>query len=884
MILMGMILFSVFLVKAQDMYLVKGKITSEDKQAVLMANVVAKNSVDSSILSFSFSNEEGIYSIEIPAIAGACLLQVSALGYKEKWITLIQDSLKKQAIVVDLILPYEIINMQAVVIKAAGPAIRVKNDTTEFRAASFSDGTERKIGELLKKLPGVSVAEDGSVFVNGRKVKKILVDGDDIWKGQSDLITKHLPANIVEKVQSIDNYTDNAVMKDFEESGEIALNLSIKEELKFKNNLDLEGAGGPNGRWEIDLHNLAIVKKTKVAAILGMNNTGKMYLLERQDMAASVDANTAVIPVTSAINFEKLPSFQIATKRFNDNFSTLGALSLNHSFTPFFKTQGYFALSRDNARIQQNIQNTYYLTEDTLSNQETFSNRYQPLKWNAQFNTSYTGHENLNFEGNLAFTTTSESIANQLNSSLNGKSTSSFGNLEQYFHQGLKSTIKLSPNQVLFLDAFAYQGTVAQSLGVSRWQGQSMEELKLSDSHQDALINLGKIAFTGKQLIKIHKQLKLKNQIGFFQDREAINTVFKSSEHVQSPDKSGHFDNAVSTHKVDAFVAAGVSLQMKRFKLSGDLKLQHLSLRLTDHLVSTPKSWLNLNPALGFGWALKGVSKVYGTYFKGNTVVAITDLTDGYVMQGYRDFQNAFSNEWLNQVHTLILGYFDFNLYKQSTFSLSLFRNVSDNAYSRFVQITQDYTFLTRMPQGKYKLFSLNVSKDQLVTSLSTKIRLNGSLSISTYPLGLNNQFSSAESRTISSSILAQSALSGPFNADAEFKLGASQIQSDFAHTTNVYTQVILNAKYKFTPWFRGGLHLDMFQKDLSDPQSNELVFMDAFLMATPKNRPYFFELRGTNLTGLKWFETLSIGDAYQYYSSLKLNPRQLILKFGYSF
>ena len=229
MILALIALLSAVMLHAQNSWFVEGKIISDDLQVVFMANVVAKSRADSSIISFSFSNEQGTYHIEIPNAVDSCFIHVSALGFKEKWIPIARDSLKTPRVSMDLILAVEILTMQAVVIKAEGPAIKIKNDTTEFRAASFSDGSERKIGELLKKLPGVSVAEDGSVFVNGRKVNKILVDGDDIWKGQGDLVTKHLPANIVDKIQSIEHYQDNGVMKGFEDSDEIALNLTVKE-------------------------------------------------------------------------------------------------------------------------------------------------------------------------------------------------------------------------------------------------------------------------------------------------------------------------------------------------------------------------------------------------------------------------------------------------------------------------------------------------------------------------------------------------------------------------------------------------------------------------------------------------------------------------------
>lgn len=889
MILALIALLSAVILRAQNSWFVEGKITSDDLQAVFMANVVAKSRTDSSIISFSFSSEQGTYRIEIPNTVDSCFLHVSALGFKEKWIPIVRDSIKTPRVYMDLILAIEILTMQAVVIKAEGPAIKIKNDTTEFRAASFSDGSERKIGELLKKLPGVSVAEDGSVFVNGRKVNKILVDGDDIWKGQGDLVTKHLPANIVDKIQSIEHYQDNGVMKGFEDSDEIALNLTVKEAIKFKNNVDLEGAWGLSNRKEINAHDFALLKKLKLAAIVGMNNTGKLYQLSEQNSlnsASSSDPAALADFGEPAINFEKIPSFQIDPNRFARNASKLGAISLNRSFSRFLKTQAYFAFSQDETSAYQFNETSYFLNKDTLSIREKLDNRYKPMRWSNHFNATYAGNEKLNIAYNTSYSTTNERAENLLNSSTNGRFTAFFNNHNRRFYQDLKSTIKLSPRQVLQLDFIHQIGNTPQALVVKHLEGPQNDFFESSQQVQEAFADLNRMDVSGKSLIKVNDLLKIKTQMGYIRSMEQFNSQLTASKTIEAPTSTDYFSNRFSVIKSNAFLSTGFSIQLKRLKLFSDLKIQHQSLAPgdTSHNFFTSNTWLNVNPALGFGLALKGVSKVYGTYFQGNAFASVTELASGFIMQGYRNFQQSRPENLMNTTHTFVLGYFDFNLFKQSSLNFSIFSNVSDNAYSRFLHITDDYSFLTKIQKGKHKIFSLNVSKDQLLSSLSTKVKFIGAISISSYPSGVNDQNSVSVSRTISGAMIAQSAFPGPFNADLELKVGASRVQSTIANTGRLYSQVGINGKYRFINWIRAGVHLDAFQKDLLDPHSKWLVFLDVQVMASPKNKPYFFEINGNNLTGLKWFETLSVGDAYNYFSGLRLNPALVLIKLGYSF
>src|SRR5690606_13044345 len=83
--------------------------------------------------------------------------------------------------------------------------VTISGDTIVYNADSFNTGTERKLEDVLKNLPGVEVNDDGQIQVEGKTVGKVMVEGKDFFDGDSKLATKNIPANAVDKVQVLKN-------------------------------------------------------------------------------------------------------------------------------------------------------------------------------------------------------------------------------------------------------------------------------------------------------------------------------------------------------------------------------------------------------------------------------------------------------------------------------------------------------------------------------------------------------------------------------------------------------------------------------------------------------------------------------------------------------
>jgi hypothetical protein len=109
-------------------------------------------------------------------------------------------------------------------------AIRIKGDTTEFVADSFKVKEGATVEDLLKKLPGLSVNSKGEITAQGKKVDKVLVDGEEFFGDDPTIATQNLSAKVVDKVQVFDTKTEQDQIKGIAEmQTQKPINIKLKE-------------------------------------------------------------------------------------------------------------------------------------------------------------------------------------------------------------------------------------------------------------------------------------------------------------------------------------------------------------------------------------------------------------------------------------------------------------------------------------------------------------------------------------------------------------------------------------------------------------------------------------------------------------------------------
>jgi hypothetical protein len=189
-----------------------------------LANVIAINQNTNALESYAITNDKGKYVLSLGK-NGKYKLQVSYIGLKtfEEIVTTGEENITK-----DFTLQSDN-SLDAVELTYEMP-VTVKGDTLIYNADSFKNGSERKLEDVLKKLPGVEINADGQVEVEGKVVNKLMVNGKDFFDGDTKLATKNIPSNAVDKVQVLRNYAEVGQLRGVQNNQDnVAINIKLKE-------------------------------------------------------------------------------------------------------------------------------------------------------------------------------------------------------------------------------------------------------------------------------------------------------------------------------------------------------------------------------------------------------------------------------------------------------------------------------------------------------------------------------------------------------------------------------------------------------------------------------------------------------------------------------
>ena len=189
-----------------------------------LANVIAINQETKALDSYGITNDKGKYKLNLKKNT-TYKLQVSYIGMKsfEEIITTKENNISRSFNLIEdntldeVELTYEM-------------PVTIKGDTLIYNADSFKNGTERKLEDVLKKLPGVEINDDGQVEVEGKVVGKVMVEGKDFFDGDSKLATKNIPANAVDKIEVLRNHSEVGQLSGVQNNQDnIALNIKLKD-------------------------------------------------------------------------------------------------------------------------------------------------------------------------------------------------------------------------------------------------------------------------------------------------------------------------------------------------------------------------------------------------------------------------------------------------------------------------------------------------------------------------------------------------------------------------------------------------------------------------------------------------------------------------------
>lgn len=267
-----MLLLMLFTMTQAQNKSITGKLIDRDTKEAVMMTTIQLLKTDSSFVKGVLSDENGNFKINAPE-NGKYILKFTNIGYTSfsKNVTISQN---KDIYLGELIFGADAIMLKEATVIGQAAKVVVKEDTFIYNASAYRTPEGSVVEELVKKLPGAQVDDDGKITINGKEVKKIMVDGKEFMTGDTKTAMKNLPVSIIEKIRTYEEKSDLAKVTGIDDGEEeTVLDFGIKKGMNkgFMSNIDL--AVGTHDRYAERLMGGYFNDKTKLMLFANANNT-----------------------------------------------------------------------------------------------------------------------------------------------------------------------------------------------------------------------------------------------------------------------------------------------------------------------------------------------------------------------------------------------------------------------------------------------------------------------------------------------------------------------------------------------------------------------------------------------------------------------------------
>ena len=254
---------------------VTGKVIESDSQEPVAQTTVKLLKTDSTLAAGVLTKLDGQFSVKAPK-SGDYIIQVTCVGFKP-YTKRISVQADKTVQLGTIELKPDAIMLKGATVTGQAAKVTVKADTFIYNAAAFRTPEGSVVEELVKRLPGAEVSDDGTIKINGKQVKKILVDGKEFMTGDTKTAMKNLPTNIINRIRAYDQQSDMARVSGIQDGEEeTVLDVGIKPGMNKGIMVNADLAAGTQHRYAGRIFGGVMKDDLKVFLMTNANNTNDM--------------------------------------------------------------------------------------------------------------------------------------------------------------------------------------------------------------------------------------------------------------------------------------------------------------------------------------------------------------------------------------------------------------------------------------------------------------------------------------------------------------------------------------------------------------------------------------------------------------------------------
>lgn len=870
---------------------ITGTIKNINNEVLINANILAfpLNSNSSKASKFSTSNNEGKYRLLLQKNS-SYVLEVSHLGYSTIKDTIHSSESGKK----NFYLKFLSEKLEEVVI-SNNTSIKVRKDTITYRPKKFITGKEQKLKDVLKKLPGIDVDRSGNVTINNKAVTKILIDGKEFLTGDEKIGVNNIPANVIEEIEALDNYTKVSFLKDLNNSQQLALNIKLKKDKK-KFAFGEMGAGlGETKKHILQPTLFYYSPKTNINVIGDFNNIGKKtFTIQDYVNFEGGIKRISSDPATYIDLFTDDFSQFLTQQNFVFNKNDFGAFSINHNLSKELEISGYSIVSKDKTQTNQQNIISYPLGQNLNEDRNTSKNNDFFFSLN-KASLRYQGKDNLDIEYEAFLKT------NSGNSNLLVKSTAF--QKATFSNQNNKSTLlnftqALSINK-LFTTAHTtsvdFNHKYSDGSSNNNWvfnnpifsdiipiQGNSKNITLLQNKENKG----ADFNFNLKHYWAFHRLHHIYPEIGIrYTNQNYKTTDFQEiNENVIAFDKA-NFNNHLDYELQDAYVGLYYKTKIRKFtfkpgvfyhKYSWSIQQFNTELRNAEKFVVLPE--------LKIDWELSNSHKMNLRYNLNSNFGKASQLINRFTINSFNQVFRGNPNLENELAHNILLTYSKFNVFKGYFFNTNINYNRSIKAIRNNTiinGINQISTLLyTSLPEDSYRL---NFSYSKKIGR--HKVKLNSRNSLLKYSRKINNTIQDLESQSYSYN------LEGTVNFKnaSNIKIGWNQNFNIFNSESNsnrfTKTNPFVNVEYYFFKNFTFNLDYNFtYFENKSQNEINQFSIGNTSLKYKQESSLWTFTLNMDNLFDTKFLNESSFNQFLVNNQRTFIQGRTIVFKAEYSF
>jgi hypothetical protein len=851
-----------FLCKAQN---IKGTISCNN-EIVPFATITVKNSKTNAVLGYTFSDEHGFYDLTLVKQNVDLNIEVQSMIHEPYTQNVVVDD-KLKRVQLDINLIERITILKEVLVPIKEKPIRKKGDTITFDLNKFKNGNERVVQDIIKNLPGMKVDDKGNISFKGRAIKKMLLDGDDLFDSQYTIGSKNISSSMIESVQAIEHFNENKLLHGINDSKDVALNLKLKKDIvDYSGNLNLgyayEDKKLING---VVLQVSATMKSFLTASYNNVGNNFSPY--DYKSSITSIETlKDSDFHANELLNQGSLYSV-LDDKYHNINNNFYSSLNSVASLSKDTKLKFNFDFYKDKLKRINETETIYNINNESIKVSTTENITKSPILYNLGYQLSHSFSDSLQFEYigkiELQKLNLQESTANNSNNQENTTQTE-----KVFIKQILNLNKRINKNSALLSSLFfstdsapqkfvLYPGFDLSNQGINGNITQNIQNSKFTKQ----FLNL-KTEYVFKRRSLILKSSANYNYTGNNLQTSLIQLNYNIVENLNSQFQNNSDYNISTTSFTSEF-----SYIKSNYEFRGGFTGKFLKIKTEDNIRNTHliNDQFLFIPNISAKFDLNRKSFISIEYKLNQTALNEANFFKGLVLVNFRNLINndPSFNILKGQQFNISYQYDDLFLFQKANLNFSY--KINNNNFFSKLFVEEDYNLTSSfLLDSKSRNLIFGISLDKYIDFIRTGFKFDSSY-IVTFGKNIVNdsELRSIEGRNLDLSLTLIPKMGfHSFYIDNKSTITSSSFYLD----SNLSNKIIgfknsTKLLIKFNDRLKSETSCNMLIQDLR--QNNKITLLDSELTYISKSKKINYSLIGRNLTNVKMFTTFNVSDFF---------------------